>query len=65
MNGIGVLVLAGVFALVMYGITVPAFAPRKGTYTLGRWIGATISALAITLAVWALIMFQAGVWPHE
>lgn len=63
MNGFGFLVLAGVFALTMYGITVPAFRPDPGeTYTLGRWIMATVSALVITAAIWCLIMVQAGTW---
>lgn len=64
MNGYGALVLAGLFALIMYGITVPMFRPRipGEQYTLGWWIAATVTALAITAAIWCLIMYQTGVW---
>lgn len=63
MSGLGVFVLIGVFWVVMYGITVPAFRPDPGeTYSLGRWIMATLSALIITVAIWCLIMLQSGAW---
>lgn len=62
MNPLGLLVMLGVFVLVTYGITLPAFTQRTEDNRRRRYVAAILSGLLITAAIWALIMFQAGAW---
>lgn len=57
-NFLGWLVVLAIFFAILYGLAIPIIKPRRAW----QWAATIWLAAAVTGAIYALIMFQAGAW---